>query len=265
MKHIGIIGFGNMGEAIAAGLRRSGRDIEISVLEPVEQKRRTAVERYRARAVDHPIELFESADITVLAIKPQILPGFVSSLDEAAAGLRFVSVAAGIPLEYYRKALGTREIVRFMPNLAATVGKALVAIAWDEPIDRTTLDYAFDIADAIGDRLVVPERLMSAVTGVSGSGIAYVFALAHAMALGGTQAGLPYQDALSAAVSTIGGAAELLAAGSTHPIELLSRVTSPAGTTIEGVAELEAGGFTAAVMRAVKAASMRAGELERLT
>ena len=263
MDSVGIIGFGNMGEAIAKGLSRSENPVELCVLEPVEQKRRKAVDRYRAKAIDHPAELFAETDINVIAIKPQILPEFVANLDGASKGYRFVSVAAGIPLAYYKKKLQTDEIVRFMPNLAAVVGKSLVAMSYEEPIEQGTLDLAYMVADAIGTRLPIPERLMSAVTGVSGSGIAYVFALAHAMSLGGTQAGLPYADSLSAAISTIEGAAELLKSEGVHPMEMLTRVTSPAGTTIEGVSKLEAGGFTGTVMEAVVAAARRADEIER--
>ncbi len=263
MKSIGIIGFGNMGESIASGLRRSSKDVEILVMDPVEQRRRVAADRYRAVLHDAPRRLLDDADITVLAVKPQILPQLVANIGDYARGKRFVSVAAGVPLAFYRKALHTNEIVRFMPNIAATVGRALVAVCHAEPIERTTLDFAFRIAEAIGDRLVVPERSMSAITGLSGSGIAYVFALAHAMALGGTYAGLPYTDSLTAAIEVIGGAAELMRADGSHPVELLSRVTSPAGTTIEGIAELEAHGFTSAVMKAVVAAAERADELEK--
>ena len=263
MKCVAIVGFGFMGEAIAAGLRRAEPDVNLLVMEPVDQKCRVARDRYGARIIDHPGSLFEEADISVLAVKPQVLPQVLPILGEFSAGKRFVSVAAGVPLVGYSKGLQTEEIVRFMPNLAATVGSAVVAICHDDSVDRTTLDYAFRIADAIGERLVIPERLMSAVTGVSGSGIAYVFALAHAMALGGTRAGLPYKDSLVAAIGAIRGAAELMQSDPTHPIELLTRVTSPGGTTIEGVAALEAGGFTPSIMRAVAAAVERADELEK--
>ena len=252
-----------MGEAIAAGLRRAEPDVDLVVMEPVDQKCRVARERYGARIVDHPEPLFEEADISVLAIKPQILPGVLPILGEYSEGRRIVSVAAGVPLGEYKNRLQTKEIVRFMPNLAATVGSAIVAICHDESADRTTLDYAFRIADAIGERLLIPERLMSAVTGVSGSGIAYVFALAHAMALGGTQAGLPYSDSLTAAIGAIRGAADLMQSDPTHPVELLTRVTSPGGTTIEGIAALEAGGYTSTIIRAVVAAAGRADELEK--
>lgn len=251
-----------MGEAIAAGLRRAEPEVNLVVMEPVDQKRRVARDRYGARVVDHPEPLFEAADIAVLAIKPQVLPGALPILGEYSEGQRIVSVAAGVPLGEYKKRLQTDEVVRFMPNLAATVGSAIVAICHDS-VEPTTLDYAFRIADAIGERLVIPERLMSAITGVSGSGIAYVFALAHAMALGGTKAGLPYRDSLTAAIGAIRGAADLMQSDPTHPVELLTRVASPGGTTIEGIAALEEGGYTASIMRAVVAAAERADELEK--
>ena len=263
MLSIGIIGFGNMGEAIAAGLRRSADDVDLFVMEPAEERFRVARDSYGANAVASSEELLKTTEICVLAVKPQIIDSVTGDLGASAEGRRFVSVAAGVSVSYLRERLRTTEIVRFMPNLAATVGRALVGICYSDPIEATTTDLAFRIADSIGDKLIVPERLMSAVTGVSGSGIAYVFALTHAMALGGTQSGLPYRDALSAAISAIEGAATLLKESKLHPIELLTRVTSPAGTTIEGVAELEERGFTSAVMQAVVAAARRADELEK--
>ena len=261
MEHVGIVGFGNMGEAIAAGLKRAEPKLGLLVMDPVEAKQRLATEQYGARLVADAKSMFDTADITVIAVKPQVMPRVLEALSSHSIGKRIVGIAAGVPLLTYSSQLKTGEVVRFMPNLAATVGKALVGVSYAEPIDSTTVDYAFRIADSIGDRLVIEEHLMAAITGLSGSGIAYVFAFAHAMALGGTQAGLPYDDALKAAVSAIGGAAELLRGGN-HPIDLLSKVTSPGGTTIAGVALLEEGRFTATVMSAVVAAAKRAVELE---
>ena len=126
---------------------------------------------------------------------------------------------------------------------------------------RRLREDALVLAAALGTALEIPEKLMSAMTGVSGSGLAFVFQFVHAMAQGGVAAGFDYQTALAVAVAGLEGAASLLKDGA-HPMELASRVTSPAGTTIQGVRALEKGGFTAAVMEAVEAAARKATEFE---
>ncbi len=262
MENIGIIGFGNMGEAIAAGLRKTKPELGIAVMEPKEERREVASSGYQARIVENPAELFDFVGLTVIAVKPQIVHEVVSDIRPYAKNGRFVSIVAGTRLDYFRLQLESEQVVRFMPNLAATVGRALVAISYSEPIEDETLSDAFAVADAIGTRLVIPEKLMSAVTGVSGSGLAFVYSFIHALALGGTRAGLSYTEALEAARTTVEGAAALLATRKEQPIELLSRVISPAGTTIEGVNMLEKGAFTHTVMEAVVASAKRADELE---
>ncbi len=262
MEHIGIIGFGNMGEAIAAGLRRSSDGLGIAVMEPNQDRCDIANSTYKARIVNDTAEFFDFAEITVIAVKPQVVHEVVSTIRPNAKNGRFVSVVAGTRLDYFRLQLESDEVVRFMPNLAATVGHALVAVSYSEPIEQKTLDDAFSVAEAIGTRLIVPGKLMSAITGVSGSGLAFVFSFVHALALGGTRVGLTYKEALEAAIKTVEGAAALLSARSEQPIELLSRVISPAGTTIEGVNELEKGAFVHTVMEAVVAAARRADDLE---
>jgi pyrroline-5-carboxylate reductase len=148
-----------------------------------------------------------------------------------------------------------------MPSLAAVKGASLVGVSFHPAATPQMRDDSLTIAGALGAHLEIKENLMSAMTGVSGSGLAYVFSFVHAMALGGVAAGFDYKTALSVAVAGLEGAVSLLKDG-THPLELASRVTSPAGTTIQGVRALERGGFTAAVMEAVEAAARRATELE---
>ena len=158
--------------------------------------------------------------------------------------------------------LGTKQVVRYMPSLAAAVGKALVGVSLPDDANEYMRHTAERIAQALGTPLFVPEKLMPAVTGLSGSGIAFVFEFVHALCLGAVQAGMSYDAALTGAVTVLEGAAAALRENGEHPVALLSKVISPAGTTIAGVEQLHRHGFDAAVAAAVTAAADRARELE---
>ena len=150
-----------------------------------------------------------------------------------------------------------------MPNIAATRGLALVGAAVHREAAAEFRDRALAIAGSVGTCVEVPESQLAGITGLCGSGIAFVFAFVHAMTLGGVYAGLGYDAALPMTLQTLRGATALLEEAGASPTHLLTRVTSPGGTTIEGIDALEQGGFAATVMRAVKRAADRAVELER--
>jgi len=260
MKRIGIIGFGTMGEAFAAGLRRTMPDVAISVFE-VRSERADAARSMGLSVARAAGEVLEAADITILCVKPQDFPSLAAEARESARGGKIVSIMAGKTIQTISEGLGVDQVARFMPSLAAVKGTSLVGISFGPGAGKEFQAECVSIAHALGAPLEIPEKLMSAMTGISGSGLAYVFAFVHAMALGGVAAGFDYPTALRVAVAGLEGAASLLKGGG-HPMELASRVTSPAGTTIQGVRALERGGFTAAVMEAVEAAARKATELE---
>ncbi len=259
---IGILGFGNMGEAFAAGLRERQPEWELAVYEKVEAQSRLAAERYGATLCASPAEIAEGSEILIVAVKPQNTDELLASLRPYCRQARVISIVAGKRIAYFQEGLGTDQVVRFMPNLAAREGKAAVGVSCAAGVQPDFRAQALRIAQAVGTALEVSEELLAAITGISGSGLAYVFAFLHAMALGGVQAGLSYPTALSAAFEVAEGAVALLRKSGEHPISLLAKVTSPGGTTIAGVRALEEGGFTAAVMDAVVRASDRARELE---
>ncbi|MBN1413183.1 MAG: pyrroline-5-carboxylate reductase [Spirochaetales bacterium] len=262
MKTIGIIGFGNMGSAVAAGLKKQGLDVRIGVREVMEDKARLAKEEYGLEIFKSNRDLLDFADVSILAIKPQELDGLFKEIKGQAADKKIISIAAGRKIEYFQKGLNTPFVTRFMPNIAAIEGKALVGIAYGDKVDEGFKAECRQIAGAIGTPCEIKESLMSAVTGLSGSGIAFVFSFIHALALGGVQCGINYDKAVEIAVATVEGAAALVKSGKKNPIELLSRVISPAGTTIEGIGCLEEAGFTHSVMKAVQKASEKAAKLE---
>lgn len=264
IRSIGIIGFGNMGESMAAGLSREFPGIAIGIVEKAEDRRTHAVSAYGVKDFsDNPGAMFEFTDLAVIAVKPLDLDATLETIAPfVTSRTRFISVVAGKTIDSIRARLPEAGIARFMPNIAALVGRAFVGIAFEGKPDPEFRDLCFAVASAFGTPGEFSEHLMAAVTGLSGSGIAYVFSFLHALALGGTKAGICYDRSLEISLSILEGAAAVVRETGEHPAALLSKVASPAGTTIEGITELEDRGFTAAVIRAVEAASRRARESE---
>ncbi len=259
---VGVIGFGNMGEAMALGLTRKNLCEQVGVFETHPATKAKAQKQRRLTVYETVEALVEASTIVVIAIKPQDIPALVNRLRPHTAGKAFISLAAGLGTAYFQKELGVDQVVRFMPNLAAKVGKALVGVSPGFECGPVFAEQAMGIAAAIGRAVLLPEKLMAAITGLSGSGIAFVFHFVHALAMGGVREGFPYPQALEHALDTLDGAVALLRETGDHPISFESKVCSPSGTTIEGVKALEKGGFTDAVLEAVSAAARRAHELE---
>ena len=260
MKRIGIVGFGIMGEAFATGFKRKLPQLSILVHDAKENRREAA------RTLGHSVaasaaEVLHGSDVTILCVKPQDFAAFAAEVKGTARGKAVISILAGRKIQAVSESLGTDQVARFMPTIAAVKGTSMVGVSFHPDAAARTREDALDLAKALGTALEIPEKLMSAMTGVSGSGLAFVFQFTHAMAQGGVAAGFDYPTALAVAVAGLESAASLLKDGA-HPMELASRVTSPAGTTIQGVRALEQGGFTAAVMAAVEAAARKAADFE---
>ncbi len=275
MRRLGIIGYGNMGRSILGGLAREIPDLEVGIVEKDPDRRRQAQESAGAAGTAENVavhdftervrDLGSWADVTVLAIKPQDIADFAESVGSDLGDAALVSILAGTPMSTIDSLLRPERLCRFMPNLAALVGEAAVGVSFGAGESVTDPDFrshAFSVARALGTPVEVQEDLLAAVTGVSGSGLAYAFRFVHALALGGTLEGMTYEQALETATQMIYGAATLLRENGEHPEAMLSKVTSPGGTTIAGVKALEEGAFTDTVMAAVSAAAQRAREME---
>lgn len=259
MRTLGILGCGNMGAAILAAASSSGM-FDCVIFDTDTQKVNQITSEYGVRAASSIKELQSSSEGILLAIKPQILPSIYPLLSELE-DYPYISIAAGIELSTLEENLHSRQIVRFMPNIAASAGHSVTAYTASSGAEVDFVRSAVALAETFGSVIALEERLFSAFTGLSGSAIAYIFQFIHALASGGTRAGIPYQDAVKIAAQTMQGATALLDAGGRHPMDLLSSVTSAGGTTIAGVHALEEGAFTATVMNAVLAAAARADEL----
>lgn len=264
---IGFVGGGNMAEALVRGLLESGaaKAGSVRVCDPSQARRDRLTERYGVTASDDNAAVAGWAELVVLAVKPQVMK---DALESIAAFLSpdalVVSIAAGVPIASIEAALPKgRRVVRAMPNTAAIVRAGATAIAKGRSATDADLQMARALFEAVGRCVVVPEKLLDAVTGLSGSGPAYVMLVIEALADGGVHAGLPRDVAQTLAAQTVYGAAKLQLETGEHPGVLKDRVTSPGGTTIAGLAELEDHGVRGAFIDAVYAATERSKELGR--
>ena len=268
-KKIGIIGSGNMGGALIEGLVTSKAapaenilcsDIRDDVLNKVRELYKVATTRDNA-------ELCESSEIIIYAVKPQILPN-VLDMTSAYLNMRklVISVAAGVPMvaieSYLQKKL---RLIRAMPNIAAAVQTSATAIAAGPNAQEGDIELAKIIFDSVGETIFTPENvLMDAITGLSGSGPAYIFVIVDALADAGVKMGLARHESQKLAIQTVLGAAKLLKDTGIHPGQLKDMVTSPGGTAIAGIHTLEKGGLRTTLINAVEAATERSRELGKI-
>jgi pyrroline-5-carboxylate reductase len=259
-----MIGGGMMGEALISRIVVNGTYLgdEILVSDPVETRRTFLAQQYGIGVTAMNAEVAIAQDVIVLAIKPQIFPSVVPDLAALIPDSSVVvSILAGTPLKQLEAALPGKAVIRAMPNTPAQVGSGVTAIAAGSQVKPEQLAHARSVLEAVGSVVEVPESMMDAVTGLSGSGPAYVCLMVEALADGGVASGLPRAIAMQLAIDTVLGTAKLLKESGLHPGELKDRVTSPGGTTIAGVAALEERGLRSALIEAVKAATGRSKEL----
>jgi pyrroline-5-carboxylate reductase len=263
-KTIGFIGGGNMAEALIKGLLAGGTPAKnLVVAEPVAERRAFLGEHYGAKCTDDNSSLVAESDIIVLAIKPQVAAKVLQGIGTAAAeGKLFISIMAGVRIATIEAAFpGGVRVVRVMPNTPALVLEASSAIAAGTSATAEDLALARSIFELVGKAWLVEEKLMDAVTGLSGSGPAYVLTFIEALSDAGVKNGLPRDIATGLAAQTVYGTAKLLLQTHEHPATLRDKVTSPGGTTIAGLHALEREGFRGTLMNAVDAATARSREL----
>jgi pyrroline-5-carboxylate reductase len=259
MTKLLVVGGGKMGEALLGGLLASGwaAAADVAVVEPDPGRQGVLADRFPGiSVVGAPV----AADGAVLAVKPPMIPQICTELGELGIG-RLLSIAAGVRLETMEAAVpaGT-AVVRAMPNTPSLVGMGAAAIVGGAAAGEDDLVWAEEILGAVGTVTRVTEAQINMVTGLSGSGPAYVFLIAEALIDAGVLVGLPRDVASDLAIQTLRGSAELLAAG-TPPAEARANVTSPGGTTAAGLRALEDGRVRAAIIDAVVAAKDRADEM----
>jgi pyrroline-5-carboxylate reductase len=264
-RTIAFLGAGNMAEAIIKGLLRAGTARPESIIatgrrpERLEQLQRA----YGIRTSQDNLSAAREAEIVVLSVKPQAMDKLVIQVAPALDQRKLIiSVAAGVPIAALERRLGAgARIIRTMPNTPSLVGAGACALSPGEHASEEDLAVASRIFQAVGITTVVEENLLDAVTGLSGSGPAYIFLVIEALSDAGVKVGLPRYTALKLAAQTVLGSAQLLIETNAHPGQLKDQVTSPGGTAIAGLHTLEAGGLRTTLINAVEAATRRAREL----
>jgi pyrroline-5-carboxylate reductase len=259
MSSLVVVGGGRMGEALVGGLLAAGwAPSDLAVVEPDEARRTQLLERFEGVTVTGGSF---GADGAVIAVKPPHVPDATTAAVGAGAR-RVLSIAAGVTVAALEQAAGPDvPVVRAMPNTPALVGAGASAIAGGSAAGEDDLAWAESILGSVGTVVRVPEASLDAVTGLSGSGPAYVFLVAEALMDAGVLAGLPRPTAEALVRQTILGSARLLAESGDGPEALRAAVTSPGGTTAAGLRELERHGVRAAILDAVTAATARSREL----
>ncbi len=268
-RQIGIIGTGNMGEALIGGLihSRSSQPENIICSDKRPETLKRIRETYGVTVKKSNSEVVRASEIVIYAVKPQIMASVLRETADALDMTKLViSVAAGVPLTAIEALLGKElRLIRTMPNIAAMVREGATAVAAGQHVLKNDIKLAKAVFDSVGKTVFIEENtLMDAITGLSGSGPAYIFVIVDALADAGVKVGLSRDDAILLASQTVLGAAKLLLETGEHPGRLKDRVTSPGGTAIAGLHTLEKGGLRTTLINAVEAATQRSKELGEL-
>lgn len=264
MNKIGFIGGGAMAEAIIKGLIKQGKPPQnIFVSDLSSGRRQFLQETFGVDTFEQNSEVAQLAEVIILAVKPQnkdealqSLSGFINSeklLVSILAGVTTKSIEEFLPMG--------SKVIRVMPNTPALVGAGTTVLCRGSKVGEKEMEIAKSIFQAVGSVNILPEKLLNAATGLSGSGPAYVYLIIEALADGGVMAGLPRDIAIQLAAETVAGAAKMVSETKMHTAQLKDRVTSPGGTTICGILEMEKAGLRGTLMEAVMASARKAKEL----
>ena len=261
----GFLGAGRMATALAGGMVQSGlvKGRQLLASDVVPKALKAFTKATGGKTLKTNSDVLRKADVVIIAVKPHQATNLLRDLaSEAKSHHLFISIAAGVTLEQLEEALGGKvRIIRVMPNTPALVGEGASGFARGTHAKAADAKLTQQILEAVGVAVEVPERLINAVTGLSGSGPAYGFQMIEAMSDGAVAAGLPRELATPLAAQTLLGAAKMVLETGEHPGKLKDMVTSPGGTTIEGLHEMEAAGVRDGLMNAVRAATDKAANL----
>lgn len=268
MKKIGFIGAGNMAEALVKGLISSGinkRD-KIIMSDIVEKRMEYMSTNYGVSTNRDNKKIIESSNIVILSVKPNNIEGVINEIkSRLSSKIIIISIAAGITTSFISNLIKKRiKLVRAMPNTPALVLEGATALYCNDLIKKEDKEEIKKIFESVGMALFVEnENLLNAVTGLSGSGPAFVSMFIEALSDGGVKMGLSKSMSLNLAAQTVFGTAKLLKEERLHPAEIKDKVSSPGGTTIAGIHELEVKGFRGSVISAVEASAQRSIELSK--
>lgn len=254
---IGFIGLGNMASAMIGGMLQKDMVTPGEIIGScrTEETAKKIADRFGIETTTDNSTVAQAADILILAVKPQFFPEVIAQIkDEVNADALIISIAAGKTMDYIETQFGRPlKLVRCMPNVPALVGEGITSASRNERVSDEEMKQAMDLLSSMGKASEIPEHLIDAVVGVSGSSPAYVFLFIEAMADGAVAAGMPRSQAYEFAAQAVLGSAKMVLETGKHPGELKDMVCSPGGTTIQAVKVLEEKGFRAAVMDAMEA------------
>jgi len=262
---VGFLGAGKMASALAKGFLKAGLIVPADLIasDPIEAARISFTAETTARTVTANTEIAQVSNVLIIAVKPATVSEVLAEIRDQVTGAQvIISIAGGITLSKLEGGLNAgMRVIRVMPNTPAMVGCSASAYALGRDATQADGELAQRLLTAVGMAFQVKEPLLDAVTGLSGSGPAYVCMIIEALSDGGVAAGLPRDIATKLAAQTVLGSAKMVLDTGAHPGALKDMVTSPGGTTIEGVHELEKGGLRAALISAVRAASDKSRKL----
>lgn len=263
-KTVAFLGAGSMAEAMIKGLLRAGGQPDRLIATGRRPARLEELRgRYGVRVGTDNLAAAREAEVLLLCVKPQAMEKLLEQIAPAVDKTKLlISIAAGVPIAALDRKLGKgARVVRAMPNTPSLVGAGCCALAAGDDATAEDLALATRIFQAVGSVITIEENLLDAVTGLSGSGPAFVFLVIEALSDAGVKVGLPRHTSLDLASRTVMGSAQLLIETHAHPGQLKDQVTSPGGTAIAGLHTLEAGGLRTTLINAVEAATRRAREL----
>jgi len=265
-KKLCFLGCGNMGEALVSGLVQSGsaRPADIICTDVRDDRLEELRGRYGVRTSTQNVDAVAQSEIIIYAVKPQLMAEVLKeTADQLDLSKLVISIAAGVPLRAIEALLHKElRLIRVMPNIAASVKESATALSAGKHARKEDIELAMAIFNSVGKAVFLRENyLMDAITGLSGSGPAYIFIIVDALADAGVKMGLSRKDAQYLAAQTVLGAAKMLMETREHPGQLKDRVTSPGGTAIAGIHTLEKGGLRTTLINAVEAATHRSKEL----
>jgi len=265
-KKLCFLGCGNMGEALVSGLVQSGsaQPPNIICTDVREGRLEELRARYGVRTTPSNVEAVAQSEVVIYAVKPQLMAEVLKeTADQLDMSKLIISIAAGHPLRAIESLLHKElRLIRVMPNIAASVKESATALSAGKHAKKEDVELAMAIFNSVGKAVFLRENyLMDAITGLSGSGPAYIFIIVDALADAGVKMGLSRKDSQFLAAQTVMGAAKMLMETGEHPGQLKDRVTSPGGTAIAGIHTLEKGGLRTTLINAVEAATLRSKEL----
>lgn len=264
-KILGIIGVGNMGSALLGGITENNtiQKDKISIYDIDESLLTSRSDEYGVEKTSSLKEIVNQCKNILLAVKPQVISDVLSEISPyIKKDQQLISIAAGIKISFIEEIIGKSiGIIRVMPNTPALVGEGASAFTCNSQVSEEMVNLVKSILESVGEVIEIDEKLLDAVTGLSGSGPAYIFIIIEALSDGGVKMGLSRDAALKLAAQTVLGAARMVLDTKKHPGELKDMVTSPGGTTIAALHDLEKGNLRATLIKAVETATKRSIEL----